>query len=192
MSGKTCVLIRKRLYKYKPFFAFLLRFVGGYSVLVLLYRRYLSGYDTLQNEVDGITYRVSDWSIKILEWLGFPAHMEAHESQSSMVFYFGEKAVVRMIEGCNAVSVVLLFVAFIIAFSGSFRRTFFYSVVGGGVIFLLNIVRIVLITIAIYYFPEFENILHEVVFPLLIYGVVFLLWIIWVNKYSYHAKGTLL
>ncbi|MCB9426088.1 MAG: exosortase family protein XrtF [Flavobacteriales bacterium] len=181
--------MQKGISKYKPFFGFILRFLGGYSFLVLLYRWYLSQYNTLQNEVDGITYTVSDWSIKILEWLGYPARMEAHETQSSMVFYFGEKAVVRMIEGCNAVSVVLLFVAFIVAFSGSFRRTFFYSVVGAGIILVLNIVRIVLITIGIYHFPQYEHILHEVIFPLMIYGVVLLLWVVWVNKYSYHAKN---
>jgi exosortase family protein XrtF len=54
----------------------------------------------------------------------------------------------------------------------------------------LNIGRIALLCIALYDFPQMEHILHGVIFPLVIYGVVFLLWVIWVNKYSNHATAT--
>ena len=48
-------------------------------------------------------------------------------------------------------------------------------------IYIFNIFRIALLCWAIYYFPEYEHILHGVLFPLVIYGVVFALWIIWTN-----------
>jgi exosortase family protein XrtF len=51
----------------------------------------------------------------------------------------------------------------------------------------LNVIRIALIAIALYHYPEQEHLLHGVVFPLFIYGVVFLLWVIWVNKFSVYA-----
>ncbi|MFY8008070.1 MAG: exosortase family protein XrtF, partial [Flavobacterium sp.] len=54
-------------------------------------------------------------------------------------------------------------------------------------IHLLNISRIALLSVALYHFPEQEQLLHDVIFPLIIYGVVFLLWVIWVNKFSLHA-----
>jgi hypothetical protein len=40
---------------------------------------------------------------------------------------------------------------------------------------------------ALYHFPQYEHLLQGVVFPLVIYGVVFLLWVVWVNKYSFYA-----
>jgi exosortase family protein XrtF len=54
-------------------------------------------------------------------------------------------------------------------------------------IHVLNIARIALLCIALYNLPQFEHLLHGVIFPLVIYGVVFLLWVIWVNKYSLYA-----
>jgi len=58
---------------------------------------------------------------------------------------------------------------------------------GSILIHLLNIGRIALLCVALYNFPQYEHLLHGVIFPLVIYGIVFLLWVIWVNKYSAYA-----
>jgi hypothetical protein len=39
-------------------------------------------------------------------------------------------------------------------------------------------------------FPGQVSFLHGVLFPLFIYGVVFILWVIWVSKFSLYAKNT--
>jgi hypothetical protein len=36
----------------------------------------------------------------------------------------------------------------------------------------------------IFHYPEYTDLMHDILFPLFIYGVVFLLWIIWVNQYQ--------
>jgi exosortase family protein XrtF len=56
------------------------------------------------------------------------------------------------------------------------------------IIHVLNITRIALLMVAFYNFPEANFILHDILFPLVIYGTVFILWIIWVNKFSFYAK----
>lgn len=159
-----------------------------YFVLVVGYSQYLKQFDASIFEVDKITYFVSEVSSTIISSIGLESHIQLHHSEQSVLFYVNQKAVVRVIEGCNAMSVVVLFIAFVIAFSGPVIKTLWFTIFGSFFIFILNILRIVLISIALYYFPQYEPILHEVIFPLLIYGVVFLLWIIWVNKFSYHAK----
>jgi exosortase family protein XrtF len=55
-------------------------------------------------------------------------------------------------------------------------------------IFILNIFRIALLTKGLYKYPEYGTFLHDILFPLVIYGVVFVLWIIWVLKFSAYAK----
>ena len=85
---------------------------------------------------------------------------------------------------------MILFAAFVVAFTGKWLRTLVFIVLGSAIIHLLNIVRIVLLSIALLNYPEQENLLHGVVFPLFIYGVVFGLWVVWVNKYSNYASGT--
>jgi hypothetical protein len=37
------------------------------------------------------------------------------------------------------------------------------------------------------HYPSSRDFLHDIVFPLFIYGVVFLLWIVWVFKFSGHV-----
>ncbi len=159
-----------------------------YFVLVVSYSQYLKQFDASVFEVDKITYFVSEVSSSIISHTGLESHIEPHQLEQSCLLYVNNKPVVRVIEGCNAMSVIVLFIAFVIAFSGPAIKTIWFVFFGGLFIFLLNIIRIVLISIALFYFPQYEPILHEVIFPLLIYGVVFLLWIIWVNKFSYHAK----
>ena len=51
-------------------------------------------------------------------------------------------------------------------------------------IYFTNILRIAFIVVALYKYPQFENILHNIVFPSLIYGMTFLLWVLWVSKFS--------
>jgi len=52
----------------------------------------------------------------------------------------------------------------------------------------LNIFRIALLTTGLYKYPEYGTFLHDILFPLVIYGVVFLLWVFWVLKFSAYAK----
>ena len=61
---------------------------------------------------------------------------------------------------------------------------------GTVLIHILNVLRIALLSVALYYHPDQEAILHGVVFPLIIYGFVFGLWVIWVNQFSNYAGKT--
>lgn len=116
------------------------------------------------------------------------AGMDKHPSQPSMRLFYHGKFVARIIEGCNAISVIILFAAFVVAFTGKLKHTVFYILGGSVLIHILNIGRIALLCILIYKFPAQENFLHGVLFPLIIYSVVFILWVIWVNKFSIHVR----
>jgi exosortase family protein XrtF len=83
---------------------------------------------------------------------------------------------------------MILFVAFIMAFSGKLWSTIAFIFSGLLLIHVLNVLRIVLLIIGLLYYKPLENLMHDIVFPLVIYGVVFILWVIWVNKFSNYAK----
>ena len=87
----------------------------------------------------------------------------------------------NIIEGCNAVSVILLFVAFVLAFAQQFKKTMLFLLAGITLIYSINLVRICILAIALYEYPEQGDFLHGVVFPGIIYGMVFLLWVLWVK-----------
>jgi exosortase family protein XrtF len=157
-------------------------------VLTIIYQYYLNQFDIKNNEVDGFTKLVSTQVEQLLLLFNGDAHIELHPSQPCYKFFYNGKYVSRIIEGCNALSVIILFISFVIAFSGKLKNTIYFIISGSIIIHVLNITRISLLMVAFYNFPEANFILHDILFPLVIYGAVFILWIIWVNKYSFYAK----
>ena len=181
-------ILKNILIQYKPFFAFLLKFLLFYAVFAFLYKMYLNKYDAATNEVDYFTKVVANQTIDLLNLVVGEAKKLPHQTESSIKVFFKDKYLARVVEGCNAVSVMILFAAFIFAFSNRWVKTGLYIVLGILIIHALNILRIALLTSALYYYPVYEELLHGTIFPLFIYGVVFLLWILWITKFSGYVK----
>lgn len=174
--------------QHKPFFVFLLKFVLFYLIFTLIYKFYLSQFEVQNNEVDNITKFVAKQTKSVLVAMGKDSDVLKHEFEPSYKILYNNKYLARVVEGCNAISVIILFASFVFAFSSTFKRTFLFIISGSLLIFVLNILRIAFLTIALYNFPKNEHFLHDIVFPIVIYGVVFLLWIVWVLKFSGYAK----
>ncbi len=175
--------------RYKPFLVFLAKFFLTYLVLGLCYQFFLTRFDESKKEIDSITLLVARQSEFLLQTVDANAVVVPHDSNPYMKLIYDGNYVARIIEGCNAVSVMILFTAFVVAFAGPLRSTAIFIVSGCIVIHVLNIARIALLAAAIHKYPEHEHFLHGVIFPLFIYGVVFMLWVIWVNRFSYHSNA---
>jgi exosortase family protein XrtF len=176
--------------KYKPFLLFLGKFLLSYLTLIFFYQLYLNQFDATKFEVDGITQMVANHSGDVLNFFDYKITLQPHDSESSVRMYLNNVAIVRIVEGCNAVSVMILFTAFIIAFSGKLLQTTLYILFGVFIIHLLNVLRIALLTMGLIHYKAYEHLMHDIIFPLFIYGVVFGLWLIWVNKFSGYDKKT--
>ncbi|MCZ8143949.1 exosortase family protein XrtF [Flavobacterium sp.] len=172
---------------YRPFLSFLLRFIVSYAALAFLYQGYLLQYDSSQKEVDYITYQVAEQSKWVLQFFDETAYTAPNPKEAGIKLFYHNTWIARIIEGCNAVSVMILFAAFVVAFRGTWQRTLWFIPLGIGIIHLANILRIALLAIALYHFPTYEHALHGVLFPMVIYGIVFLLWMAWVNYFSKYA-----
>ena len=159
-------------------------------MLTIIYQSYLNRFDTSKNEVDSFSQLVASQTISVLTLFDAEAYIESHLTEPSIKIIYKGQYISRIIEGCNALSVIVLFVSFVIAFTGKWKQTLVFILLGSILIHILNIARIALLCMALYSFPEYEHLLHGVVFPLIIYGIVFLLWVIWVNKFSLHATTT--
>lgn len=120
----------------------------------------------------------------LLNSIGYESEVIPHPNEASMKIIINGKFVARVIEGCNAVSIVILFLSFIVAFAGKLKTTFFYCFAGSIIIYTFNLIRIVILSAGLYHYPWRREVLHNVIFPMLIYGTVFLLWMIWVNRFS--------
>ncbi len=180
--------MKSYLKQYRPFLIFLGKFLFTYLLLTFLYQQYLNSFDATKFEPDGATKLVSENTVWFLRTVGYDAEIYPHPRESSYKLFLDSRAIARIVEGCNAVSVMILFVAFIVAFSSKFLRTFLFIVGGVLLLHVLNVVRVGIISVAMQQYPEYKTLLHDVLFPLFIYGVVFGLWVLWINKFSFYAK----
>jgi len=175
--------------EYKPFLIFLAKFFGTYLLLTLVYQTYLGTYDVKKFEVDGVTQLVAQNTKQLLTLVDSQSYTKPNLTEPCVNLYYHDTWVARIIEGCNALSVMILFVSFIVAFSGKFKTTLIYIITGVILIYFFNVLRIALLCMAVFHFKQYKEVLHDVIFPLFIYGIVFILWIIWVNKFSEYAKN---
>ncbi len=179
--------MRQTLKTYRPFLVFLAKFVSTYAVLTLLYALYLAPYEH-RSSPDGISMAVARQTENLIEFFGADARLSPQPGKPWVRLHYNGRYVARIIEGCNAVSVIILFASFVVAFAGRWKSTLIFILAGSLVIYLSNIVRIAVLCFSLYHWPHLEHLLHGVAFPLIIYSIVFILWVIWVNRFSYHAR----
>ncbi|KQO34539.1 exosortase XrtF [Flavobacterium sp. Leaf82] len=178
--------MKKYLIQFKPFLIFISTFFAAYILLTIVYKFYLNTFQT--NDVDGITAVVGKNVLQLMNVFNCDIKIFKSLSDSWLEVWYNKKYVIRIVEGCNAVSVIILFISFVLAFSGKLKTTILFIVFGILFIYILNVIRIALLAVLLFHIPEKQHILHGVLFPLVIYGAVFILWIIWVNRFSKYAK----
>ncbi len=180
--------MKEYLIQFKPFLLFLAKFAASYLILTFVYQTYLHQFDEKKMEVDIFTQVVASQSQVLLSISDCQSHTGNNTKEASVKLFYKGKWVARIIEGCNAISVIILFISFVIAFTGKLKTTVVFLIFGSLLIHAFNVFRIALLCMALYNFPRYDSMLHDVIFPLVIYGLVFLLWIVWVNKYSFYAE----
>ena len=176
------------LRKYKSVIRFIVKFLLVYGVLIVGYNLYLNISDGSRYYPDYLTNLVAEQTNSVMNTIGYDSQVLPHPDEPSMKVIINGKYIARIIEGCNGVSVIILFLSFIIAFSGKLKTTILFGLAGSIMIYAFNLIRIVILSIGLYHYPWRRDILHTVIFPMLIYGAIFLLWMIWVNRFSNNKK----
>ncbi|WP_300671652.1 exosortase family protein XrtF [Soonwooa sp.] len=165
----------------KPVLKILLRFVGIYLVLILLYQLYLNKFDNFI--VDPFSRLVGEQANWLQNSCGFQSNLQDGIGDEGIRFIVRGNYLSRMVEGCNAVSVMILFVAFILAFYKGFKTILF--VLGGLVVLhIMNFVRIACLNMVLADFPQYGKMFHDYIFPAIIYGTVIILWIVWIKFFA--------
>jgi len=175
--------------KYWLVIRFIISFVLIYSVLTLGYKFYLDHSDGSRYYPDYMTNLVGQQSIEILESWGYRCEMIPHPNEASLKVIINGKYSARLVEGCNAVSVLILFVSFILAFYDGLKRTSLFLLASGTIIYAANLLRLNLFFIGLYHYPWHQELMHDILFPLAIYGLVFGIWMLWIYMYSKNHKA---
>jgi len=166
---------------FKPVLSILLRFIVIYLVLLFAYQFYLNSFKA--DGLDPFSQIVARQVTSIQNVMGFPTLLYNDVKNEQVWFYVKKNYATRMVEGCNAISVMILFTSFVFAFyKGS--KTFIFVLAGLVLLYVMNIIRIAGLNIVVTDHKEYGKIFHDFIFPAVIYGTVIILWLIWIKFFA--------
>ncbi|WP_044206668.1 exosortase X [Flammeovirga sp. OC4] len=87
-------------------------------------------------------------------------------------------------KGCNGLGIEMLFIGFILSAPGALRTKIIYGLFGFALIYLSNVIRVMLLAYNFIQSPETFDFNHKYTYAYAVYGIIFCLWMIWVEKYS--------
>lgn len=160
----------------QPIVRFLLYFVGLYILWFLVYDLWLHPQGSLDNYIVSNTIYISE---KILNLFGYEVYTDGGRGIA-----IADTSGLFVGDSCNAITLMALFLGFIIAYPGKLKNKFFFGAFGLFSIYLINIFRIVFLAILETHSRAWTEFSHSYIFTFIMYGYIFLLWYFWVEKYS--------
>ncbi len=88
---------------------------------------------------------------------------------------------VRIIWGCSGIKELLMVFVVIATARGYWKQKLWYIPLGCIAIFLLNYLRLIMLTMVIHYSMNWFDFLHHYIGRIIMYGGLFLVWYIWVE-----------
>ena len=165
-----------------PALKFLGIFLGVYLVGNLLYGFYVEWhYPT----VDPVTHWVANQTAMLLRFFsGSEVSTFSTNVKPTVSLIENNKSILRVYEGCNGLNVMIVFVAFIMAFGGVNKQGTLFSVIGFAIIHLSNLGRVVLLFVVAKNYQSYFYFVHKYLFTAILYVIVFALWWLWVAKFK--------
>ena len=167
--------------EFKPTILFLVKFVGIYLVGNFLYGLYVTAY---KPGPDLATHWVSDQTAVVLTACGWPTEVEDRADRPTTRLNYDGKSILAVYEGCNGINVMIIFIAFVVAFGPLTKTVLWFIPVGLLIIHLMNLARITLLFWVSIYLEDLMYFTHKYFFTAILYVVVFVLWVWWVKKYA--------
>lgn len=154
-----------------PVVRFVAASLGIYIAWIFLYDLWLHP----DGRLDHLVIRNSIvLSRSVLEFLGFDTY-----SEPRIIGITGGGGV-WIGDSCNGVTLMALFTGFVLVFPGSWIKRAWFIPIGNMFIHLLNIGRIISLTLLEYYAPEWLEFNHTYTFTFVMYALIFGGWMLWV------------
>ena len=159
------------------------RYIGGALALYLCWFILYDHYLQPMGQPDlWLTKMTAFTAAGGLNLLGFPAEVD-NTSPISYLLLNGKK-VVGVGHACNALVLFAIFVGFIIIFPGKIFHKLWFMAAGIVLVFFVNVLRVLSLTLVSLHWPEAVNFNHKYTFTILVYGFIFGLWMLWVKYFS--------
>ena len=163
---------------FKYSFLFLGKFLLVYFCANVVYGMYI---DSFEDVADPITNWVTQQTSTVLTSLGVESSTQANDGINSISMRDQGEGVINVFEGCNGINVMIVFVAFLVAYGGSTKRMFWFLPLGLMIIHIFNVLRIILLFVAAQQNTHYFYYIHKYFFTAALYVVVVALWILWIG-----------
>ncbi|MGB3468816.1 MAG: archaeosortase/exosortase family protein [Cyclobacteriaceae bacterium] len=134
-----------------------------------------------------LTDQVSAGTVVGLELLGYDTDFKIVNG-NNMVYIDGQ-AVVLVADACNGLELFALYTGFLLAFPGRLKYKAIFVPVGILLIFLINVMREVALSLNYKFFQETFELNHKYTYVFIVYVFVFIIWRYWLKNYSALVKA---
>jgi len=166
------------LKEFKPALWFLAKFLGVYFLGNIVYGVYIEGFGQV---ADPLTSWVSEQIVFLLSAFGLETSSMADDFAPKVRILLESHSVISIYEGCNGLNVIIIFIAFLVAYAGNLPRLVWFIPLGILVIHLMNLTRIILLFYVAEYYEDYLYFTHKYLFTAIIYVGVLGLWYWWVT-----------
>ncbi|HEY3406231.1 MAG TPA: exosortase family protein XrtF [Ohtaekwangia sp.] len=169
------------LHEFRPAFIFLGKFLGIYIAGNLLYGVFVESFG---NQPDVVTSSVSYQASVILSWFGEQSSATNSTEKPTVLLQRSGHTVISVYEGCNGINVMIVFIAFVLAFSGKKKMIVPFIGIGLLILHISNLIRILLLYYVAISFENYFYFVHKYLFTAALYVVVFVLWAVWIIYFN--------
>ncbi len=174
------LLTRKRLWPLVDVFIFIV-ITYGFHVLYWEYNYEISGFalfKDITSWLDASVYIASSWIDSHI--LG----MDIVLYSKNIIHFNSNNGVIIIEESCSGFKQMCQVLVLFLLFPGPWKYKLWYIPMGLVSMFLINIVRIVCLSIVIIHWPHQWDFIHMWVLRPFYYLVIFILWVVWVEKFG--------
>ena len=159
-----------------------------YLALFFVYQFVIKKYTYYDQKFIGHIISMAD---SVLKFLGYTTFYVLQDRDVQVVGIDGSGGV-WVGSNCNAISLFALFAVFVLAYPGHQKSKIWYIPLGIVLIHILNLARVISLAVIAFYSPLSLNFNHTYTFTFIVYAFIFLLWMVWVNKFSNKNKKAII
>ena len=155
-----------------PVTLFILKALGIFILWYFVYELYLLPNGHLD---EWVSLNVVAASNGIISFLGYETW-----TMHRILGTYGNVGI-ELVDGCTGISAIGLFSGFILAYPGDWKKKVSFTLIGIGVIYIVNIIRIVVLVFTQHEWPQFFDFTHDYSTTTIFYIIIFIMWMVWVK-----------
>ncbi len=151
-----------------------------YLILYLIYQFIVRRYTYYDQKFIGTIITGSDYFFQLFDYKTFTSLQD----RDLQVIGIDGSTGVWVGSNCNAISLFMLFIVFIVWYPGHQTSKLWFIPFGLVTIHILNIIRVIGLVLISKNAPQYLDFNHTYTFTFIVYAYIFFLWMWWVNKFA--------